>query len=172
MDLQILVPSLGITLDRNGNATSSPGDPGVRWKWNLMGNDGEGIGMALMPWFFVGGGDLRAGGGLIVPVSIPLPGDFGLGTMAVVNYVPVDGGGHAAELLASASIGHDIVGDLAGYVEVLGGGQPRESTGELLGSVGLTYGLTDDVQLDGGARGPLVGDDARVESFLGLSVRQ
>jgi len=170
VDLQLLIPSLGVALDNDGAAESSAGDAGARLKWNLFGNDGEGTAMALMPWFSVGA-DLRPAGGLNVPVAFSLPGDFGLGTMAVVNYVPSDDGRHAAEVAASASLGHDLVGDLAGYLEVFASALPVQREGELIASGGLTYGLGDNVQLDAGARGVVLGADRRLESFVGFSVR-
>lgn len=170
IDLQLLIPSLGVAFDNDGNAGSSAGDAGARLKWNLFGNDGEGPAMALMPWFSVGA-DLRPAGGLNVPVAFSLPADFGLGTMAVVNYIPTDDGGHAAEVAASASLGHDLVGDLAGYLEVFASALPVRREGELIASGGLTYGLGDNVQLDAGARGVVLGADRRLESFAGFSVR-
>jgi hypothetical protein len=170
IDLQLLIPSLGVAFDNDANAESSAGDAGARLKWNLFGNDGEGTAMALMPWFSVGA-DLRPAGGLNVPVAFSLPADFGLGTMAVVNYVPTDDGDHAAEVAVSASLGHDLVGDLAGYLEVFASALPVQREGELIASGGLTYGIGDNLQLDAGARGTVLGADRRLESFLGFSVR-
>jgi len=170
IDLQLLIPALGVAFDDDGNAESSAGDAGARLKWNLFGNDGEDTAMALMPWFTVGA-DLQPAGGLIVPIAFSLPADFGLGTMAVVNFVPTGDGKHAAEVAASASVGHDIVGDLAGYLEVFASALPVRREGELLASGGLTYGIGDNVQLDAGARGAVLGADRRLESFLGFSVR-
>jgi len=171
VDLQILIPALGVLVDADGRAAPAAGDVGVRLKWNLLGNDGEGVGVALMPWAFVGGADLRPGVGMIVPVSVPLPADFGLGTMAVLNYVPAEGGNYDAEVLASASVGHALWGDLAGYLEVLGAARPMAQAGELVASTGLTYLLGEDLQLDAGLRYPVLTDDARLETFLGISAR-
>jgi hypothetical protein len=170
MDLQVLVPALGVVFDGSQAATPAAGDAGLRLKWNLLGNDGEGVGVALMPWVFVGGGDLRPGAGIIVPVSIPLPADFGLGTMAVLNYVPT-ADGYDAEVIASASVGHAIVGGLAGYLEVFGAARPISQAAELIASTGVTWLVTDDLQLDAGLRLPALTDDPRVETFLGVSAR-
>ena len=171
VDLQLLVPALGIGWNAQGKAASSAGDIGVRLKWNLLGNDGGDVAVGVMPWVFVGGGDLRPGAGLIVPVGIALPGDFALGTMAVVNCVPVGDDAYDAEGILSATVSHAIVGDLAGYLEVFGSGRPLTREGEVLASSGLTWLVGDSIQLDAGLRLPVLTTDPRLETFVGISAR-
>jgi hypothetical protein len=171
VDLQLLVPALGIGWDAQGKATSFAGDLGMRLKWNLLGNDGGDVAVGVMPWFFVGGGDLRPGAGLIVPVGIALPGDFGLGTMAVINCVPVGDDAYDAEGILTATVSHAIVGDLAGYLEVAARGRPITREGEVLASSGLTWLIGDSIQLDAGLRLPVLTTDPRLETFVGVSAR-
>ena len=57
--------------------------------------------------------------GVILPLAIQLPGDWDLGTMVQVNYVQdSESSDYHAEVIESITVGHDIVGELAGYVEL------------------------------------------------------
>jgi hypothetical protein len=170
-DLQVLVPALGVGFDGDGNASPAAGDVGVRLKWNLFGNDDGDVAVGVMPWFFVGGADLRPGAGVIVPVAIALPAETGLGTMAVLNYVPIDGGSYDVEADVSVTVSHAVIGDLAGYLEAFAAGRPMTRDGELLASAGLTYVVGDSIQLDAGFRLPVLTSDPRVETFVGVSAR-
>jgi hypothetical protein len=170
-DLQLLVPALGVGFDGDGNASPAAGDLGVRLKWNLFGNDGGDLAVGVMPWFFVGGADLRPGAGVIIPVAIALPAETSLGTMVVANYVPVDGGSYDVEGDVSVTVSHAVAGDVAGYLEAFASGRPMTRDGELLASAGLTYVVGDSIQFDAGFRLPVLTADPRVETFVGVSAR-
>jgi hypothetical protein len=170
-DLQLLVPALGVVFGADGTASPAAGDVGVRLKWNAFTSDGGEFAIGVMPWAFVGGADLRPGGGVIVPVSVALPGETSLGAMVVVNSVPVGDDAYDIEGAGSLTVGHAIVGDLAGYLETFASGRPLSGEGELLASAGLTYLLGDSIQFDAGFRLPVLTGDPRVETFLGVSAR-
>jgi hypothetical protein len=60
-------------------------------------------------------------GGLIFPFAMELPGGFTLGLMAEFDIAFDDvEEDHTLEFLHTVSLGHDIAGDLAGYVEYIG----------------------------------------------------
>jgi hypothetical protein len=170
-DLQLLVPALGVVFGADGTASPAAGDIGVRLKWNAFTSDGGEFAIGVMPWAFVGGTDLRPGGGVIVPVSVALPGETSLGAMVVVNSVPVGKDAYDIEGAGSLTVGHAILGDLAGYLETFASGRPLSGEGELLASAGLTYLLGDSIQFDAGFRLPVLTGDPRVETFLGVSAR-
>jgi hypothetical protein len=113
----------------------------------------------------------RIEGGVIVPLAASLPNDFSLGLMAEFDFVRDDADdGYDLEFVHTASVGHDLVGDLAGYVEYIGVASSGDRYAAALGA-GLTYGLTPDVQLDGGV---IVGLNETAEDlrlFAGLSFR-
>ena len=75
-------------------------------------------------------------------------------------------------LLHTVSFGHDIVGPLAGYVEYIGEASHRTGAGyQASVGFGLTYGLSADVQLDGGANVGISRDADDVVLFAGMSFR-
>jgi hypothetical protein len=158
-------------------------DTQVRLKVNLWGNDGPAPGrgdtaLAIMPFvkFPTGSGDLsndHVEGGVIVPLAIALPGDFGLGLMGEIDFVYDEADDdYGVAFVHTATIGHDIVGDLAGYIEYVGIA-PHDAGGtyQAIASVGLTYAVTDDWVLDAGATFGLSDSADDFTVFLGTSFR-
>ncbi len=154
------------------------GDTVARLKVNLWGNDGGETALALMPFIKfptaadgLGNGNIE--GGLIVPLAIALPGEFALGLMAEVDFNRSEADDrYVVDFVHTATVGHEIVGDLGGYIEYAGflnlnGDEDYRGYFD----VGLTYGLTADVQFDAGVRIGLTkaADDFAV--FAGVSVR-
>jgi hypothetical protein len=149
-----------------------------RLKVNLWGNDGGRTALAIMP--FVGAvrqdatPGVRVGrhaaAGIIVPFSADLGGDWSLGAqleLDLANDVP---DAWRSTWVQSITVGRPIAGPLSGFVELFhasGGGVPRELTAD----GGLTYGVTDDLQLDAGVNVGLTRGADDVNPFLGLAVR-
>ncbi|MGB7159037.1 MAG: transporter [Tepidisphaeraceae bacterium] len=152
----------------------------LRLKVNLWGNDGGDTALALMPFvqFPTSDDDFGATdkieGGLIVPFAMSLPREWGLGLMAEFDAVR-DGADEDYELqfVHTATVGHDIVGDLAGYIEYIGITTTEEGNGyvSLLGG-GLTYGVNENVQLDCGVNFGLSKEADDFNVFAGVSVRR
>ena len=182
-DLQFVVESYQTvrTKDRTTGAVvrnSGFGDLTIRFKANLWGNDGGPTALAAMPYVKVPTnqddlGNDAVEGGLILPLAIELPWGWGMGVMPQFDVVRDDvGNGHHGVAVNTLTLGHDIVGKLAGYVEFfsevnLEGDAPWVGTIDL----GLTYALTDDIQLDGGVNLGVTRSADDVNPFLGLSVR-
>ena len=154
------------------------GDVIARLKVNLWGNDGGPTAFALMPYVklptntdHVGNSSVE--GGLIVPLAVALPQDFDLGLMTQLDIVRDDfGDGHHAEFVNTVTLGHRIVGDLSGFVEFFSS-VSMESGSEWIGTfdAGLTYMLTDDIQLDAGVFVGLTRSADDINPFLGVSWR-
>ncbi|HEX8910769.1 MAG TPA: transporter, partial [Humisphaera sp.] len=163
----------------NGRTDQGHGDAQVRLKVNLLGNDGGDLALAVMPYVTLPVGaqafsnDDRVEGGLIVPVSFTLPAEFGLSMMAEVDFVRDGTGGYDTVFVHSASLSHDIVGPLAGFLEYAGFA-PVDGDGryEAYLDAGLTYKVNDDVVLDAGVNVGLnsAADDFRV--FAGMTWRR
>ena len=154
------------------------GDTQLRLKVNLWGNDGGDTVLAVMPYvqFPTAGDDLgtdHVQGGVIVPFSAELPAEFNLGLMAEVDFVRDEtDDGYGIEFLHTVNINRNIVGDLGGYVEYIGIA-PIDTGGgylALLGA-GLTYGVSDDVQLDFGMNFGLSDHADDFNVFAGMSFR-
>lgn len=178
VDLQFVLDPWVRVHEAGAPDADGPGNLAVRCKINLWGNDDEeGSALALMPFVSLPTGDDdvaadQAEGGLIVPLALSLGGGWALGLMAELDIVD-DGPGHAAECVHTATVGHDLIGPLAGYVEYVGIA-PLEAGGDYraLVSAGLTLGIGEDVQLDAGVRIGLTGPDTEDWAvFAGISVR-
>jgi hypothetical protein len=181
MDLQFIFATYSrqeSRADGNTAVSSGFGDLTIRWKWNLIGNDEGDFAFGVMPYAVLptaaaGLGISKLEGGLIAPAAIALPADTNLGLMLQYNRVQGEGGeSFHNEYVGTVTVGHDIVGDLAGYVEFFG-----QSTTDPAGAwqstfdFGLTYALTPDWQLDAGANIGLTESADDLNPFLGLSAR-
>ena len=180
VDLQLVAESYTATRveDATGGLVSRRRGPGVfavRSKVSLWGNDGGRTALAVMPFvaFEEGENGREVNGGLIVPLAVELAGGWGLGTMVEVDAAR-DAAGDAYDLswIASVVLGRDLTDRLGGFVELYGERSGPGAAGRIATlDGGLTYGLTPDVQLDGGVNVGLTAAAEDLHPFLGLSVR-
>ncbi len=154
------------------------GDTTVRIKKNFWGNDGGPSALAMMPYVKLpthddGLGNDAVEGGITFPLALELPAGWSLGAMTQVDVLRNDtGSGHHAGLVNTVTFGHDLIGKLAGYVEFFSEvstqrGDPWVGTVDL----GLTYGLTENLQLDAGINLGVTRSADDFNPFLGLSWR-
>jgi len=154
------------------------GDVIPRLKINLWGNDGGPTALAVMPFVKLptNTGDVgnnSVEGGLIVPFAVSLPHEWSMTLMTQLIIARDEfGGGHHADFVNSVAVGRGIVGDLSGYVEFFSL-VIAESNRDWVGTFdcGLTYMLTEDIQLDGGVNIGVTRSAPDFNPFLGLSWR-
>lgn len=171
MDLQLVVP----TYNRVRGGAEGFGDLSLRLKANLWGNDGGPTALALMPFVKIptaadGLGNDEMEGGLIIPFAAELPAGWGFGAMAEIDIVASEGGGHHPEFVTSFTFSHDIAGDLGGYLECVSVLSEKTDWAASF-NCGLTYALTDDIQLDAGVNIGLTRAADDLNPFVGLSFR-
>lgn len=165
-------PAAGVSKQRGFN------DFLVRVKWNLWGNDGGDTAFGLMPYMKLPTNQDQLGnrsveGGLIAPFAMELPAGWSMGLMPQLDIVrDTASSGYHPEFVSTITFGHDIVGDLAGYVEFfqslsLERGAPWVATVDL----GLTYGLTKNIQLDAGINIGVTRAADDWNPFVGISWR-
>ena len=133
------------------------GDIMPRAKVNLVGNDGGPFALALIPFVkfptaqdHLGNGAYE--GGLGIPYAFDVPNwEVGFQTTFSANHDDL-GRGYHAEFANSVSVGHALIGKLSGYVEFYSS-VSTERGADWVGTVDtwLTYKLTKNLQLDGGA---------------------
>jgi len=162
----------GSTADEDGF-----GEVQTRLKINLWGNDGGNTAFALMPFvkWPLSQSDVRNGkteGGIILPLAVELPAGWGMGVMTEVDFVRDGGGGFDTEYFNTITFGHDIAGNLGGYVEFAALFTP-ESDAQWQGQlgVGLTYGWDDDTQFDLGCNFGVTKTAPDFNPFVGVSWR-
>ena len=183
VDLQTVVESYNhITTDDRvaGEKVrqSGFGDITSRIKINLWGNDGGPTALALMPYVKfptsqddIGNDSIEAG--LIVPMAVELPRGFGMGLMTQVDFVrDADDSDLHPEFVNTITIGRDLIGNLGGYIEFFSA-VSTEDDSEWVGTfdVGLTYGWTENLQLDAGVSIGVSRSAEDLNPFVGISYR-
>lgn len=181
LDIQLLLnPYLNVREKAAGRSTrgSGFGETTVRLKVNLLGNDGGGLALGVMPFvkFPTGRGSLgndHVEGGVIVMMSAELPAGFEVGAMVETDFLrDADNRGYGTSILHTVSVGHEMWGPLRGYVEYAG--TAPIGLGETYTAVigtGLTLGVGEDAQLDGGVNVGISDAAQDVRVFVGLSFR-
>lgn len=182
-DVQLIVPTYNFARVRNRRTHERStergfGDFVLRTKVNLWGNDAGETAFALMPYVKFptahrGLGNDAYEGGLIAPLAVALPAGWGMGVMTQVDIIEDgDGSGRHPEFVNTITFGHDILGNLAGYVEFFSS-VSTEKDSDWVGTVdvGLTYGLTEDIQLDAGINMGVTRSADDWNPFVGISWR-
>ena len=154
------------------------GDVTTRLKYNLWGNDGGKTAMALMPFVKLptnqdqlGNGSVE--GGLIVPLAVELPKGWSMGLMTEFDIIEdANGQDHHPEFVNTVTFGHNIVGNLAGYLEFFSL-VSSEANVPWVGTVdiGFTYAITPDIQLDTGINIGITRSADDLNPFIGISFR-
>jgi hypothetical protein len=183
VDLQVVVDTYSRVRaqDRVAGTTvkmSGFGDITTRLKVNFWGNDGGSTALAMMPFAKFpsnqdGLGNNAVEGGIIFPLAIELLHGWGMGVMTEFDLLrnETDRGYHAA-FVNTITFSHDIYGKLGGYVEFFSE-VSAERGSRWAGTVdlGLTYGLTENIQLDAGVNIGVTESADDVNPFVGLSCR-
>lgn len=183
VDLQLIAESYNIqrTKDRSSNSStrlSGFGDILLRCKTNLWGNDGGPTALSVMPFVKFptnqnGLGNGAVEGGVIFPFAMELPADWGFGAQAEVDYLQDSGSSnYHGEFLNTVTVSHDIVGKLAGYIELFSNvSTERGAKWIATFDFGFTYAVTRDIQLDAGMNIGLTSAADDLNPFIGLSMR-
>ncbi len=166
--------------DHQTGAVSNASDAGnlqTRLKINLWGNDKGRTALAFMPFIQwpLPASAIRQGkleGGVILPFAMDLGGGWGLGAQTEVDVVHDGSNGRDLEYFNTVTVGHDLVGNLAFYLEFAALVTP-ESDGPWQGQVdlGFTYGIGDNVQIDFGCNFGVTRSAPDYNPFLGLTLR-
>lgn len=181
IDLQaVLEPVVNLRVrDTTGfSSTTGIGDMTFRLKVSIWGNDGGRTAFALMPFVMLPfhskslDANNGVGFGLIAPLAIDLGAGFGAGVMLQLEAVRnAANTGYVAEFMQTATVGHDIIGDLGGFAEVVNIVNSEKGARQTYLDVGLTYGLTNLIQLDAGTNIGLTSASEDLRFFLGFSLR-
>ncbi len=184
-DLQVIVETWnevetkargpGLTLQRHSHGF---GNVTTRMKYNFWGNDGGPTAFGMIPFAKwptsqdrLGNGNVE--GGIVFPLAVELPRGFGMGLMTEFTCNRDDlGNGSHPEFVNSITFSHDLVGRLGGYVEFFSA-TSSEPDSDWVGTVdfGLTYGLTENLQLDTGVNVGVTKSADDLNLFFGLSCR-
>jgi len=175
MDFQILF-SPASTFAGAGQSKFGVGDLTLRLKKNIFGNDEGDMAFGVMPYITLPTQSESLGSsstilGASIPFAYPLPAGFSGGLMLEPTY-DLSSTGEFNDKFAFASMitfGHDIWGDVGGYIEFYNelSASPWVSTLDL----GLTWGMTPDLQWDVGANIGMTDATEDLNWFAGVSFR-
>jgi hypothetical protein len=178
VDLQFVFDSYLHERTTGSRTKSGVGDLTVRTKINFWGNDGGKTAFGVMPFVSfptntagLGGDSVQ--GGIIFPLAVELPAGWGMGVMTEMDFLRnEEDSGYHAEFVNSVTFSHTIVGELSGYVEFFSV-VSTEDAAPWIGTVdvGLTYQLTDNVQLDAGCNFGITRAADDLNPFVGISIR-
>lgn len=154
------------------------GDVTLRVKHNFWGNEGGQTALGIIPYVKLptnqdnlGNNDVE--GGLILPFSIDFGDGYGLGLMTQVETLKdADDNGYHASFANSASFAVDWDESLGSYYEIYTSkGTDAGDRWVVAFDTGVTYGLTDDIQLDAGINIGLTEAADDYQPFVGVSYR-
>lgn len=154
------------------------GDTAIRVKVNLWGDDEGDTALAVMPYVSLptaasGLGSGFVEGGVIVPFAISLPNDLAMGLMVELDAIRSEAGDrYVFDFLHTATVSHDLIGDLGAFVEYAGfHNLNADAPYRAFLDIGFTYGVSPSVQLDGGIRSGLSEAAEDFGAFGGFSAR-
>ncbi len=161
---------------------SGAGGVDIRGKINLWGNDTfetSGSALAALPFISLptdegnGISPHFIEGGLILPLAIALPNNFGFGINAGAVWVKDSGAsGYHAEYIVTASLAYEWNDDFGTYWEIAATLNNDDRRGdEVILATGITYSVTDNLQLDAGVNFGVTEASDRVNPFVGVSRR-
>lgn len=183
VDLQLVVPTYANVRFENRDTKfvekmSGFGDVSLRTKINLWGNDSGKTALSVMPFvkFPTAQDDLGNGayeGGVIFPFAASLPCEWQMGLQTQFEYrEDGSGNGYHTEFINTVTVSHAIVGELGGYVEFFSNRSTEKGSDWIATfDMGLTYGVTKNLQLDAGVNIGVTRAADDINPFLGLTWR-
>ncbi len=112
-------------------------------------------------------------GGIIVPLAIDIGQGVGLGLMTEIDLLrDEDGAGFSPSFVNTATIGFDLTERLGLYTEIFTErSAERGADWVVTFDAGLTFAISDDIQIDAGANLGLTQAADDINLFVGLSRR-
>jgi hypothetical protein len=157
---------------------SGVGDFITRLKINLWGNDRGPTAFAFLPFVKFptntgGFGNDAVEGGALFPFSVNLPGQIEMGMETGVSFLRNEiGRSYHEEFVNSVTFAREIVARLRAYCEFFSS-VSTERNSDWAGTVdlGVTFAMTEDLQLDCGCNIGVTRGAANINAFSGLSFR-
>jgi hypothetical protein len=181
LDAQFLVEAYNLLYVSKDGVTHTHrgfGDTTVRLKYNLWGNDGGRTAFAATPYVKFPTrqddiGNRAVEGGLVLPLAVELPRGFYLGATTRFDAVQdEDESGYHTEFINSVEFGHDLIGNLYGYVEFFSAvSTERDTDWEATFNVGVIYQLMENVQLNAGVDIGVTRSADDLSAYAGLTWR-
>lgn len=176
LDIQLVVSSFTIQKNIVGNITREmSGFSGytIRAKQNIWGNDRGKTALAILPFMdipskFLGG---KVWGGLIVPFSVSLPGEWEVGAQIESDFLPDENlSGYHLSYLGSVTTSHALCKNVDFFVEGVISKENETKNIQYFANGGLEYTLCKNLIFDIGIYYGIKNASAKTY-FLGMSFR-
>jgi hypothetical protein len=151
------------------------GDFVLRAKWNFWGNDEGDAAFGLitdvkLPTAARVLGNGKVEGSITLPFAAEFPGGWEFGAMTAVECVLRESGrGYHGIWVNTATLGHELTGGAAGYVELVSAA--GDGAHQLTFDCGVAWQLDRNTQLDAGVNFGITRTAPDVRVFAGLSLR-
>jgi hypothetical protein len=176
-DLQLVVGSQinSYIKDSNGNKldqVSGFGDLTLRLKYNFWGNEGGKTAFAMMPYvnFPTSAANNNIEAGIVLPLSVDLGNDFGLGTQLQFDMVKSLNNGYHGSILQSVVIGTELSKSLETFAESYYNYDFEQKKFDLSFNGGFGYSVSANMKFDIGFNLGLTKNTDKVY-FIGFSFR-
>lgn len=161
--------------DGQSERSNGFGDLTLRIKQNLLGNDKGDFAVALLPYLKFPTAsalpDDRYEGGVIVPMSLKLGGEWKLGMQVELDRLQNEGGeGHHTQLLESLTASHPLLKKLDAVAETYYTYDIQAHQWNNFLNAALQLEVAKDIKIDGGLNYGIQ-HEAMGSYFLGLSFR-
>lgn len=175
LDVQFIVGTLITSKINDGNFTNKKSGFGgltMRAKQNIWGNDNGKTAAAILPFINIPTAfSEKISGGIIFPVAVELPNEWGLGAQ-VESDVASDETGNKYHLvfLASATVSHSLFKRVDFFSEGVVTRDSEIKIFEYFLNAGLVYAISKNVKIDGGIYYGLKSESSKTY-FIGISFR-
>ena len=175
LDVQFITGTFFTSRINDGNLTNKKSGFGgltIRAKQNIWGNDKGKTAAAILPFINIPtASSEKISGGIIFPVAIELPNEWGLGAQ-VEGDVASDETGNKYHLgfLASATVSHSLFKVFDFFSEAVVTRNSEIKLFEYFLNAGLVYAISKNVKIDGGVYYGLKSESSKT-FFIGISFR-
>lgn len=173
-DVQFILP----LFNRLAANSEGFGDLQIRVKRNLWGNDADGSALAVMPFVQLptGADGISSDefeGGIIVPFGFSGADGWSYGVQGQLDLVADEnGGGYHFAFLTSATAARSLSAQIGAFCEVVAiYSEGVDARSEYYLNAGMTLGVTETLQFDGGIRIGLSNDAEDFTPFFGVSAK-
>ncbi len=144
----------------------------IRLKQNIWGNDHGETALAILPYINIPTvSDQKITGGIILPLGVSLPNEWGFGIQVESDIeTNQSGSGFHLNFLVSSTVSHQLISGIDFFVEGLVNRESESDRFDCFLNGGFVYKLKENIKLDTGLNYGLKNSLAKV-FFIGLSFR-
>lgn len=171
VDIQVLLPALTWTEFGSDAAQLNASDAyTLRGKWNLMGNDGEGLSLALLPWVRIPIDDSGVAAGMSVPLGGVVWERLGMGGMVTLSGIDL-GTSPQLQAFVSSYVSWDFGSGVSAFGDLSADVDSASPGAAWTASTGMIWQFHPNMQLDTGIIADVFAPDPQFSWFTGFCIR-